>query len=70
MIINNKDHFSNETFDNHSPINTEWLLARLPQGTAEDAERAIAGGESRISEMERHELAGSCTPGAGRCRPL
>ena len=42
MIINNKNHFSNETFDNHSPINTDWLLARLPQGTAEDAERAIA----------------------------
>lgn len=42
MIINNKDHFSNETFDKHSPINTDWLLDRLRRGTAEDAERAIA----------------------------
>src|SRR5262249_55307467 len=41
MMINNQDHFIAETFENRSPINSDWLLARLPQGRREDADLAI-----------------------------
>ena len=41
MMINNKDHFFTETFENRSPVNTDWVLARLPQGRVEDARLAI-----------------------------
>ncbi len=46
MLINNKDHFCSETFENRSPINVDWLLARLPQGTAKDAELAVAAAKN------------------------
>lgn len=42
MMINNKDHFTSATFENRSPVNTDWVLARLQQGTAEDAKLALA----------------------------
>ena len=41
MIINGKDHFSAATYENRSPINTQWLLGRLQEGTAEDAKMAL-----------------------------
>lgn len=46
MIINNKDHFTSATFENRSPINTDWLLARLAEGTAPDAELALNAAKS------------------------
>ena len=42
MIIDNKDHFAERTFENRSPINTDWLLAHFSDGTAADAHLAIA----------------------------
>jgi 1-pyrroline-5-carboxylate dehydrogenase len=42
MIIDNKDHFVERTFENRSPINTDWLLGHFPDGTAMDANLAIA----------------------------
>jgi len=42
MLINNQDHFCRDTFENRSPINIDWVLARLPQGAATDAGLAVA----------------------------
>ncbi|MGA7793356.1 MAG: aldehyde dehydrogenase family protein [Candidatus Acidiferrales bacterium] len=41
MIINNQDHFTSATFENRSPINTDWVLAHLPEGTVADAMLAL-----------------------------
>src|ERR1700677_2154722 len=46
MVINNKDHFSGECFENRSPINTDWVLARFPQGTEHDASLAMAAAQA------------------------
>ena len=46
MLINNKDHFTSETFENRSPINTDWVLGRFAQGTAGDAHRAVAAAKA------------------------
>src|ERR1700678_826018 len=46
MVINNKDHFSRESFENRSPANTDWVLAQFPQGTAHDAELAMSAAQA------------------------
>ncbi len=41
MIINNQDVFADEKWDDHSPINTDWVLARMQKGNAQHARQAI-----------------------------
>ena len=42
MIIDGKDVFSDEKFEDYSPVNTEWLLAVLQKGNASHANAAIS----------------------------
>ncbi len=42
MIIDGKEAFASEKFEDRSPINTDWVLGIFQKGTAEDANRAIA----------------------------
>jgi 1-pyrroline-5-carboxylate dehydrogenase len=42
MIINNKDVFSAEKFEDSSPVNTEWVLAVMQKGNEEHAHQALA----------------------------
>ena len=42
MIINNKDVFADEKFEDHSPVNTDWVLAVMQKGTQKHAEQALA----------------------------
>ena len=42
MIINGKDLFSDDKWDDHSPVNTDWVLARMQKGSAPHAHQAIA----------------------------
>ncbi len=42
MIINGKDRFAEEKFEDRSPTNTELVLGVFQKGTAEDANDAIA----------------------------
>lgn len=42
MIINGKDVFADEKWEDHSPVNTDWVLARLQKGNATHAAQAIA----------------------------
>ena len=42
MIINNKDVFADEKFEDHSPVNTDWVLAVLQKGNEQHARQALA----------------------------
>ncbi len=42
MIIDNKDVFADEKFDDYSPINTNWKLAVMQKGSEKHAEMALA----------------------------
>jgi 1-pyrroline-5-carboxylate dehydrogenase len=42
MIINNQDVFADDKWDDHSPVNTDWVLARLQKGNSTHAAQAIA----------------------------
>ena len=42
MIIDGKDVFADDKFEDYSPVNTEWLLAVLQKGNASHANAAIA----------------------------
>jgi len=42
MIINNKDVFADEKFEDHSPINTDWVLAVMQKGNEKHATQALA----------------------------
>ncbi len=42
MIINGQDVFAEEKWEDRSPVNTDWVLARLQKGNASHANQAIA----------------------------
>lgn len=42
LIIDNKDVFADEKFDDFSPVNTEWKLATMQKGNASHAQAAMA----------------------------
>jgi len=62
MIINGKDVFADEKFEDHSPINTDWKLAVMQKGNethakmAMDAARAAFPGWAHTSWQERVAL--------------
>jgi 1-pyrroline-5-carboxylate dehydrogenase len=41
LIINNRDHFATEKFEDRSPVNTDWVLGVFQKGTAADAKAAL-----------------------------
>ena len=42
MIINNKDSFADKKIDDHSPVNTDWVLAKMQKGDARHANQAMS----------------------------
>ncbi|HEX9018895.1 MAG TPA: aldehyde dehydrogenase family protein [Anaerolineaceae bacterium] len=42
MIIDGKEYFASEKFEDRSPINTDWLLGIFQKGSAQDANAAVA----------------------------
>ena len=64
MIINGQDVFSDEKWEDRSPVNTEWVLARMQKGNAMHAEQAIAAARQGLPEVVAHAVAG-----AGQARP-
>ncbi len=42
MIINGRDVFADEKWEDRSPVNTDWVLAKLQKGNASHAQQAIA----------------------------
>ena len=63
MIINNKDAFADEKIDDHSPVNTDWVLAKMQKGNARHAQDAISAAR-RAFPMWSH------TPWQGRVKLL
>ncbi len=53
MIINSKDVFSDDKWDDHSPVNTDWVLARLQKGNASHAQQAIAAARNAFPKWSR-----------------
>ena len=41
MIIDNKDVYADEKWDDRSPVNTDWVLAKIQKGNAAHAHQAI-----------------------------
>jgi 1-pyrroline-5-carboxylate dehydrogenase len=42
MIINGKDVMADEKFEDRSPVNTDWVLARMQKGSARHAQEALS----------------------------
>jgi 1-pyrroline-5-carboxylate dehydrogenase len=53
MIINGKEVFAEEKWEDHSPVNTDWVLARLQKGNASHAAQAIAAARAAFPKWSR-----------------
>ena len=53
MIINGKDVFADEKYDDHSPVNTDWLLAVMQKGNASHAQQAVAAARAAFPKWSR-----------------
>jgi 1-pyrroline-5-carboxylate dehydrogenase len=53
MIINGKDVFSDDKWDDHSPVNTDWVLARMQKGNASHAQQAITAARNAFPKWSR-----------------
>ena len=60
MFINGKDVFADEKFDDHSPVNTDWVLAKMQKGNASHAQQAIGCGAQGVPKLESHPVAEAC----------
>lgn len=48
MIINNQDVFADEKFEDHSPINADWVLAKMQKGSEKHAHLAMAAARKAL----------------------
>ncbi|HEX9839326.1 MAG TPA: aldehyde dehydrogenase family protein [Anaerolineales bacterium] len=53
MIIDGKDVFADEKFEDRSPVNTDWVLARMQKGNASHANMAIAAARKAFPAWSR-----------------
>ena len=53
MIINGKDVFAKEKFEDRSPVNTDWVLAKMQKGDKKHAEMAIAAARKAFPSWSR-----------------
>lgn len=53
MMIDNKDVFADEKFENRSPINTDWVLGIFQKGTADHANQAMAAARRAAKSWNR-----------------
>lgn len=53
MIINGKDVTADEKWDDHSPVNTDWVLARMQKGNATHAQQAITAARHAFPKWSR-----------------
>ena len=57
MLINGKEVMADEKFDDHSPVNTDWVLAKMQKGNAKHATGSTGCGAQGFSGLESHSLA-------------
>ena len=53
MIIDGKDVFADEKFEDHSPVNTDWVLASMQKGNATHANMAITAARQAFPAWSR-----------------
>jgi 1-pyrroline-5-carboxylate dehydrogenase len=53
MIINNKDVFADQKFEDRSPINTDWVLAVMQKGNEAHASQALAAARKAFPAWSR-----------------
>ncbi len=53
MIIDGKDVFADEKFEDRSPVDTNWVLARMQKGNATHAQMAIAAARKAFPAWSR-----------------
>jgi len=53
MIINGKDVFADEKYEDHSPVNTDWVLAVMQKGNATHAQEAVAAARAASPNWSR-----------------
>lgn len=53
MFINGKEVKADEKFEDHSPVNTDWVLAQMQKGNARHANDAIAAAKAAAPAWER-----------------
>jgi 1-pyrroline-5-carboxylate dehydrogenase len=53
MIIDGKEVFADEKFEDRSPVNTDWVLARMQKGNATHANMAIAAARKAFPAWSR-----------------
>jgi 1-pyrroline-5-carboxylate dehydrogenase len=53
MFIDGKDHFAEEKFENHSPVNTEVILGIFQKGSEQDAHDALAAARKAFPSWSR-----------------
>ena len=41
MLIDGKEVKADEKFDDHSPVNTDWVLAKMQKGNSKHAQDAL-----------------------------
>ena len=59
MIIDGKDVFADEKFEDRSPINTDWMLAVMQKGNEKHAQLALGRRPQSLPRLEPHSLAGA-----------
>ena len=59
MIINGKDVFAEEKYEDRSPVNTDWVLAVMQKGDAIACAAGHRCGTRRLPKVESHALAGT-----------
>ena len=64
MIINDKDVFADEKFEDHSPVNTDWVLAVMQKGNARTRPAGAGCCPQGLPGLEPHPLAGARQPAA------
>src|SRR5512140_2731277 len=53
MIIDGKEVFADDKYDDHSPVNTDWVLAKMQKGNATHASMAIAAARKAFPAWSR-----------------
>lgn len=53
MIIDGRDVFADDKLEDRSPVNTDWVLARMQKGTAAHAQQAVAAARRAFPAWSR-----------------
>jgi hypothetical protein len=53
MLINGKEVMADDKLDDHSPVNTDWVLAKMQKGNAKHAQEALSAARKAFPMWSR-----------------